>query len=322
MVRRLRTSVLLVSCLFGLLGIASAAQGATVTVGSLHTDVVESTTAGSTGTLTFANPVVGLGGLATSPVDGTIVRWHITGATGGPFTLRVLRPVPGGYMGVATSGGAVPSSLGTQTFATSLPIRAGDLIGLNTSNKTDQVGAAIAPGSLVAAWQPALPEGTTSGPTVTASNAEVTFNAEVQPAPKIVALSPSSGSIAGGTSVTLSGSDFTGATAVSFGGVPAALFPVQSDSSLTVVAPKTAKPGAVAVTVTTLAGTSAAVPFTYTACVVPKVKGKKLKAAKKALRKANCKPGNVSGKGPKVVKQGVKPGSVRPVGAKVSLKRG
>jgi hypothetical protein len=310
------------TCLVGLLGVASAAQGATVTVGSLHTDVVESTTAGSTGTLTFANPVVGLGGVATSPVDGTIVRWHVTGATGGPFTLRVLRPAPGGYTAVGTSAGAVPSSLGTQTFPASLPIRAGDLIGLNTTNKTDQVGAALAPGSLVAAWQPALPEGTTLGPTVTASGAEVTFNAEVQPAPRITALSPASGSIAGGTTVTLGGSDFSGATAVSFGGVPAALFPVQSDSSLTAVVPKTTKPGAVAVTVTTLGGTSAAVPFTYTACVVPKVKGKTLKAAKKALRKANCKPGSVRGKGPKIVKQGLKPGTVRQVGAKVSLKKG
>jgi hypothetical protein len=305
------------------LGGASVAQGATVTVGSLRTDITESTTAGSPGSIGFANLLVGSGGTAASPVDGVIVNWHLTGAVGGPFFLRVLRPSGGGVVGVGRSAGALPTGLTTQTFTTNLPIRAGDLIGLDTTNKTDEVGAVAALGSQLGAWVPPAPEGVASFPTVTASNAEIAFNAEVQPPPKIVAVSPAKGSIAGGASVTLTGSDFSGATSITFGGVPVALFPAQSDSSLTVVAPKVKKPGPVDITVTTAAGTSAAgVKFTYVACKVPKLKGKTVKAAKKALKKANCKVGTLSGKGAKVVKQGVKAGTIRPPGAKVGLKRG
>ena len=46
--------------------------------------------------------------------------------------------------------------------------------------------------------------------------------------------------------------------------------------------------------------------FEYEACVVPKLKGKTLKAARKALKKADCKLGKVKGKG-KVVSQNPKP---------------
>jgi hypothetical protein len=75
------------------------------------------------------------------------------------------------------------------------------------------------------------------------------------PAPAVTGLSPSSGPMAGGTSVTVSGSGFAGATAVAFGGTPAASFTVTSDTTITAVAPARAA-GVVHVTVTTPAGTS------------------------------------------------------------------
>jgi beta-lactam-binding protein with PASTA domain len=68
--------------------------------------------------------------------------------------------------------------------------------------------------------------------------------------------------------------------------------------------------------------------FTYTACTVPKLKGKKLKAAKKALAKADCKLGKVkklkgaTTKTGKVKKQSPKPGTILAPGAKVRVKLG
>lgn len=68
------------------------------------------------------------------------------------------------------------------------------------------------------------------------------------------------------------------------------------------------------------------VTFKTPACIVPKLKGKKLKAARKALKKANCSAGKVkrrfSGKVKKgrVIKQTVKPGKVLSAGAKVGIK--
>lgn len=78
-------------------------------------------------------------------------------------------------------------------------------------------------------------------------------------------------------------------------------------------------------TATTIAGTSATGRedrFFYEGCVVPRLKGKKLKAAKRALNRADCKVGKVTrrkGKPGKVLKQSAKPGKVLASGAKVNL---
>src|SRR5262249_13955079 len=79
-------------------------------------------------------------------------------------------------------------------------------------------------------------------------------------------LSASSGTTAGGTTVTISGSNFSGATRVDFDGVPAA-FTVNGDGSVTAVSPVHAS-GTIDVTVTTPSGTSStgtATHFTYSA---------------------------------------------------------
>jgi hypothetical protein len=77
------------------------------------------------------------------------------------------------------------------------------------------------------------------------------------PVPVITSSSPSSGTNKGGTSVTIQGSGFTGATAVSFGGTAAASFTVNSDSTITATSPSHAAGGPVDITVTTPGGTSA-----------------------------------------------------------------
>jgi len=89
-------------------------------------------------------------------------------------------------------------------------------------------------------------------------------------APVVSGVSPSSGPAAGGTLVTVSGSGFTGAAAVDFGGTAAASFWVVSDSQLAAVSPA-GSPGTVDVTVTTPDGTSAAGPadqFTFVAAPI------------------------------------------------------
>ncbi|HKS99366.1 MAG TPA: IPT/TIG domain-containing protein [Rugosimonospora sp.] len=84
------------------------------------------------------------------------------------------------------------------------------------------------------------------------------------PPPIVTGVSPSTGSAVGGDTVTITGSGFTTASDVSFGGVSAA-FTVHSDGSITAVAPP-ANAGTVDVTVSAAGGTSvtrAVDQFTY-----------------------------------------------------------
>lgn len=78
------------------------------------------------------------------------------------------------------------------------------------------------------------------------------------PAPRVTSISIATGPAAGGTSVTIAGSGFTGASGVDFGATAAATFTVNNDTSITAVAPA-ATAGTVDVTVTTAGGTSAAI---------------------------------------------------------------
>jgi len=86
--------------------------------------------------------------------------------------------------------------------------------------------------------------------------------------PAVSAISPTAGPVSGGTPVTITGSNLTGATAVSFGGTAALGFTVNGATQITATAPA-GSAGAVAdITVTTPAGTStdsAADHYSYTA---------------------------------------------------------
>lgn len=57
-------------------------------------------------------------------------------------------------------------------------------------------------------------------------------------------------------------------------------------------------------------------------CVVPKLKGRRLKADRKSLRAAGCRLGKVKGHGKNVKKQSVKPGTVLPPDSTVNVKLG
>ncbi len=82
----------------------------------------------------------------------------------------------------------------------------------------------------------------------------------VQAAPVITLSSPVSG--VAGTTVSLTGSGFSAVTAVTFGGVPASSYTVDSPTKITAVAP--AGSGTVQIKVTTTGGTSNGMNFTYT----------------------------------------------------------
>jgi hypothetical protein len=173
-------------------GIAPAVSAASTIVGSPLTGASEAS-------LGQANAVFVQTGLPevsaqlSSPVDGTVVRWSLRGtstnAVPNTFTLRVLRPAGGGkFLGAGTSAQqTTPNGFNDdllRQFAASLPIRAGDRIGLAT------VGEAVVPDRPVASasseiFEP-FSDGSLSGsPEVLPGfqNLEMLFNAEVVAAP-------------------------------------------------------------------------------------------------------------------------------------------
>jgi hypothetical protein len=76
------------------------------------------------------------------------------------------------------------------------------------------------------------------------------------PPPTVTKLSPAKGSVAGGTTVTITGTNLSEATAVTFGSVSGTKLTVKSATSMTAVSPA-GSVGVVDVTVTTPSGTSA-----------------------------------------------------------------
>jgi len=109
---------------------------------------------------------------------------------------------------------------------------------------------------------------TTPTTTTTSTSTTTTSLVPVVLLPVIDSLSPVYGPIAGGTTVTLIGSGFTGASSVTFQGVQATSVTVVSATQVTAVSPALAA-GPADVTLTTPGGTSDApgiVDFTYIDC--------------------------------------------------------
>jgi uncharacterized repeat protein (TIGR03803 family) len=106
----------------------------------------------------------------------------------------------------------------------------------------------------------AVPNGATTGPvTVTTSGVELTGNKKFRVTPQITSFTPTSGPA--GTQVTVTGVSLTQTETVSFGGIAAPGFTVDSDDAVTVTVPTGAVTGPIAITT---AGGSVAGTGTFT----------------------------------------------------------
>jgi hypothetical protein len=331
------------------LGLCASAGAANVIVGPNLAQSFESETCGEPcALLNLADTQPGARALTPA---GAIVRWSVVeGTTPGEYHLRVANRLGNAtFQFVTTSPGAQSAGTpGIQTFnlATPIPVSQGQAVALEMS-ETASVGVLEEFGDFTG-WFPPVPDGATAqGELFPPEEGIVGFNAEIQPPPTISSLGTTSGPTAGGTSVTISGTDLENATGVTFGSTPAASYIVNSESQITAVAPASSSAASVSVTVTTIAGqANAPQQFGYVAppppvvvtptlkkpkpkpvkqCLVPNLKGKKLPAAKAALKKADCKAGKVTklkGATPrtgKVAAQSRKPGAKATAGTKVNL---
>ncbi|MEU0057576.1 IPT/TIG domain-containing protein [Streptomyces sp. NPDC006334] len=154
------------------------------------------------------------------------------------------------------SGGTTVTVTGTG-FTGATAVRFGTKLATSfTVNSGTQITAVAPSGSGTVVVTVTTSQGT--------SAQQVSFTYAATQAPTLTAISPGQGLPAGGTTVTLTGTNLTGATAVRFDGVAATSYTVNSSTQITAVTPAHAA-GAAAVTVTTPSGTSNALTFTYLA---------------------------------------------------------
>jgi hypothetical protein len=264
-----------------------------------------------------------------APAAGVLTSWSVNEGPGsGSLGMKVFRPLGGGaYLIVGHDGPRplTPNSL--NTFPISIPVQAGDIVGtaLPASSAVSCVFSTGLAGDVIGFREGLAADGQSISQEETYGEFRINVSAMLLPPPVINTISPSKGSIKG-ASVVISGANFASVSAVSFGSVAAAGFTINSEGQITAQAPASKTLSSVPVTVTTLAGTATSTQsFTYEGCKVPQLKGKKLKAAKKKLTKANCSLGKVkklhgaTGKTGKVVKQGPKPGTILVPHSKVKI---
>src|SRR5262249_45354652 len=218
---------------------------------------------------------------AAGTVDVRVTTMSGTSATSSAdqFTFQDSGASSGGSSGGGSNGGssgssstAVPTVLSLRTKSGST--NGGDSITIYGSNLTGatpgyfgNVAASsftISSDGAIVAVTPAMAASTVD---VTVRNANGTSTVSqsdrftfIVPgaAPTVTGLDTSSGSTAGGDIVTITGTHFTGATGVSFGGTAVPQFLVVSDTSLVAVSPAGTDGNTVDVRVTNSGGTSAA----------------------------------------------------------------
>ena len=198
---------------------------------------------------------------ATSPAgalgtfDLTVTTPGGTSATSAADQYTYTPPPPPTVTSVGPTSG--PSTGGTSVTITGTGFAGASAVKFGTTAATFTVNSSTS----ITATSPAGALGTfdvtvtTSGGT-SATSAADQFTYTVPPPPTATGVSPTSGQSTGATSVTITGTNFTGATIVDFG-VTAATFTVNNSTTITATAPAGTLGNIVDVTVTTPGGTSA-----------------------------------------------------------------
>ena len=98
------------------------------------------------------------------PFDGTVTSFSVnSGSAGNHVELRVLRPAGGGRFTGAGTSAAEALAAGSTTFTVSLPVKAGDVLGLDNSDSALMFDAT--PSAITAYYElPALADGVTAAP--------------------------------------------------------------------------------------------------------------------------------------------------------------
>lgn len=227
------------------------------------TKLIRATTAATFSNLSLAKPEA----FVTSPTDGAIVDFAFAGAQGGPYRIRVLRPLGGNvYLGAGTSNDLSiepPES----SVIKPLPIERGDAIGVDLQPGLT-LAAAEPSGGSTTSWVAPLADGESRAYGSVRSPRELGFNVTVLPPPKVLSIRPRSVNLRHPREVTIVGENLLWIRNVYFGGRKARLLRFKSERRIVVLPPWVKSPRQTRIAVQTSAGTSprtGAAKFAYTA---------------------------------------------------------
>lgn len=212
---------------------------------------------GTSATFTVNSPTQITATVPSGATDGPIAVQNSAGTGTSAGSFDVTAPTPPTITGFSPTSGAPGTSVvitGTN-FTGATAVRFGGTTATFTVNSSTQITATVPAGAATGAISVTTPSGTATS----SSSFTVT-----QGGPAITSFSPASGCV--GTNVTINGSNFTGATAVTFNGVSATSFTVQSSTRINAVVPVGATTGKIAVTSSLGTGTSATNFTVGTAC--------------------------------------------------------
>ena len=190
--------------------------------------------------------------------DGNIEITDPEGTAMSPSNFDVTAPLPT-ITGFTPSSGPIGTSvtiLGTN-FTGATAVTFGGTAAAFTFNNDTQITATVPTGATTGLIAVTTPGGTATSPT--------NFTVTGPGAPTITSFNPTSGPV--GTSVTITGTNFTGATFVRFNGI-AATFTVNSNTQITATVPTGATTGLISVT-TPIGTATTSTNFTVTAQTPP-----------------------------------------------------
>jgi hypothetical protein len=234
------------------------------------TKLIRATTAATFFNVSLADPDA----FVTSPTDGAVVDFGLAGAQGGPYRLRVLRPLGGNvYLGAGTSNDLSVEPPETSVLKP-MPIQKGDAIGLDLAPGLT-LAVAEPPGGSTASWVSPLADGESRAYGQVRSPRELGFNVTVLPPPKVLSVRPRTVDFRHPRPVTVAGENLLWIRNVYFGALKARFLSAKSGERIVVLPPRSKSPRRTRVAIQTSAGTSprtAATRFSFTAPKHPKHK--------------------------------------------------
>ena len=246
-------------------------EGKLTTLGStccyLYAGLVQATDGNSYGTTYLDGGAYGEGSVYEITQRGTVTTLYSfcaeTGCPDGAAPIAgLVQGTDGTLYGTTLGGGASGDgtifslSVGLGPFVETLPTSrkvgaAVKILGNNLKGSTSITfngtpATVFTVNSTGTAITTTVPSGATTGKVkVTTPSRTLTSNVKFRVTPTISSFSPASGPV--GTSVVITGESFTGATSVTFGGVKATSFTVDSDTQITATVPTGAKTGKIGV---------------------------------------------------------------------------